>query len=80
VPTAMPPSKPGRPARSDEPGPGRERDEGTAAGTPRDAPKTWHESSRDLETGLDAFESEWPDDTTMPGAFDPLGPDHKNTE
>ena len=38
---------------------------------PAEAPKGWHESSLDLETGLDAFESEWPDDVTMPGAFDP---------
>ena len=36
-----------------------------------DAPKGWHESSLDLETGLDAFESEWPDDVTIPGEFDP---------
>lgn len=47
-----------------------ERDDADG-GSPADAPKGWHESSLDLETGLDAFESEWPDDVTMPGAFDP---------
>lgn len=48
----------------------REPDDTDGVSTP-ETPKGWHESSLDLETGLDAFESEWPDDVTMPGAFDP---------
>jgi hypothetical protein len=58
--------KPPAPASHDPPG----RD-GADDDSPSDAPKGWHESSLDLETGLDAFESEWPDDVTIPGAFDP---------
>ena len=46
-----------------------ERDDGETQ--PSESPKGWHESSLDLETGLDAFESEWPDDVTIPGEFDP---------
>jgi hypothetical protein len=34
------------------------------------ASKGWYESSMDLQQGLDAFESEWPEDETIPGAFD----------
>jgi hypothetical protein len=45
--------------------------DGPDGDAPTGAPKGWHESSLDLETGLDAFESEWPDDITMPGEFDP---------
>jgi hypothetical protein len=30
----------------------------------------FHESSYELRTGMDLFESSWPDDVTMPGALD----------
>lgn len=30
----------------------------------------FHESSYELRTGMDMFESDWPDDTTLPGALD----------
>jgi hypothetical protein len=30
----------------------------------------FHESSYELRTGMDMFESSWPDDVTMPGALD----------
>jgi hypothetical protein len=33
----------------------------------------FHESSYELRTGMDIFESEWPDDATIPG---PLDDDH----
>lgn len=29
----------------------------------------FHESSYELRTGLDMLETEWPDDTTIPGAL-----------
>ncbi len=29
----------------------------------------FHESSYELKTGMDMFESEWPDDVTIPGAL-----------
>jgi hypothetical protein len=30
----------------------------------------FHESSYELRTGMDMLETEWPDDTTVPGALD----------
>ena len=30
----------------------------------------FHESSYELRTGMDMFESSWPDDVTIPGALD----------
>jgi hypothetical protein len=30
----------------------------------------FHESSYELRTGMDMTETEWPDDTTVPGALD----------
>jgi hypothetical protein len=30
----------------------------------------FHESSYELRTGMDMFESEWPDDVTIPGTLD----------
>lgn len=30
----------------------------------------FHESSYELQTGMDIFESDWPDDVTIPGALD----------
>lgn len=30
----------------------------------------FHESSYELRTGMDVFEGDWPEDTTIPGAFD----------
>ncbi len=30
----------------------------------------FHESSYELRTGMDMTETEWPDDTTLPGALD----------
>ena len=32
----------------------------------------FHESSYELRTGMDMFESTWPDDVTIPGALDGL--------
>ena len=32
----------------------------------------FHESSYELRTGVDIFESTWPDDVTIPGALDDL--------
>jgi hypothetical protein len=32
----------------------------------------FHESSYELRTGMDMMETEWPDDTTVPGALDDL--------
>jgi hypothetical protein len=32
----------------------------------------FHESSYELRTGMDVQETEWPDDTTMPGSLDEL--------
>jgi hypothetical protein len=30
----------------------------------------FHESSYELRTGMDMLETEWPEDTTIPGALD----------
>jgi hypothetical protein len=49
------PSLPPRDPPSDE---GEEREGG------------FHESSYELRTGMDVFESEWPEDVTIPGALD----------
>jgi hypothetical protein len=32
----------------------------------------FHESSYELRTGMDVLETEWPDDTTIPGGLDDL--------
>jgi hypothetical protein len=32
----------------------------------------FHESSYELRTGMDMMETEWPEDTTVPGALDEL--------
>jgi hypothetical protein len=32
----------------------------------------FHESSYELRTGMDIVETEWPDDTTIPGTLDEL--------
>lgn len=32
----------------------------------------FHESSYELRTGMDMMETEWPEDTTLPGQLDPL--------
>jgi hypothetical protein len=32
----------------------------------------FHESSYELRTGMDMMETEWPEDTTVPGALDDL--------
>lgn len=66
---ALAPLKPPRPTPE-----GVGRKESVRDDAPDDlaeSPRGWHESSLDLESGLDAFESDWPDDLTIPGAFDP---------
>jgi hypothetical protein len=49
------------PVRDDE-GPLSEEQERARAGG-------FYESSYELRAGLDTFESDWPDDTTLPGAL-----------
>jgi hypothetical protein len=36
----------------------------------------FHESSYELKTGMDMFESDWPDDVTLPGPLDDDDNDH----
>lgn len=50
------------PAAAIEPGPDEARAAAARAGG-------FHESSYELQLGLDVSESEWPDDTTVPGVL-----------
>jgi len=54
---------PSKPAAPEPQPPLSEEDEKKRAGG-------FHESSYELRTGMDVFESEWPDDVTIPGALD----------
>ncbi len=56
------PGAPGAPPDPDEP-PLTEEEQRERAGG-------FHESSYELRTGMDMLETEWPDDTTIPGALD----------
>jgi hypothetical protein len=64
APAGAPAAKPARPAPAE------------TAPDPLDASALrdggFHESSYELRTGMDMMETEWPDDTTVPGALDEL--------
>lgn len=62
VPRAVVPTAPAEPAR----------DDGGDDGVPTTRAGGFHESSYELRTGMDMMETEWPDDTTVPGALDDL--------
>jgi hypothetical protein len=61
--------------------PGKRNAPAAPAPAPAEAPLTeeevrarggFHESSYELRNGMDMMETEWPDDTTIPGALDEL--------
>ena len=56
------PAAPSPPPESAEPPLTKEEKRARAGG--------FHESSYELRTGLDMLETEWPDDTTIPGPLD----------
>jgi hypothetical protein len=59
-PSSLPPRRPAAPA---SPSPATAEDRARAGG--------FHESSYELKNGLEVNESEWPPDTTIPGALGP---------
>jgi hypothetical protein len=73
--TPSAPAPSARPAAPAAPTPPAARKGPPAVAEPeRDADETrdggFHESSYELRTGMDMFEADWPEDTTIPGAFD----------
>lgn len=65
APAAAKPAPPPAPAaRRATPAPTQEADDAVRAGG-------FHESSYELKNGLEVNESEWPPDTTIPGALAP---------
>jgi hypothetical protein len=70
--SGAPAVKPSARRAAARPLPAESAPEDDGALTPRDG--GFHESSYELRTGMDMLETEWPDDTTMPGALDELPP------
>jgi hypothetical protein len=64
---AAAPNKTGKPVPGKQPGPPAPEPPPADEATERDG--GFHESSYELRHGLEVNESEWPDDTTIPGAL-----------